>query len=414
MRAYSNPWRKLRLAVSYMVVASVIVASQGGVATATSGSVFFSEYVEGSGNNQALELYNATAASVELSTYTIEIYADGANLFSPTYTVSLIGTLGSGDTVVVVRAGSSLPGEFQAGSLIFDGNDAIVLRDGTAIVDVIGQPGLDPVTEWGTGDVSTQDNTLRRIASVCDGRTDPVNTFDPSLEWTGFALDTFDGLGSHSSDCLAPPPPPAPSDPLINEFVANHAGSDTNEFVEVSGDASTDYSVFTVLALEGDSSKGVIDGVFPVGSTDASGYWTTGFMSNGLENGTQSLLLVEGFTGTAGDDLDTDDDGVLDVMPWTRVVDDVAVNDGGAGDQTYSSVVLGTVFSGGSFAPGGASRIPDSTDADAVTDWLPNDFSGEGFSGFSGTPVDGEAVNTPGAVNVAATTPPADPAVLVI
>ncbi len=397
-----------------MVVTSVIVASQGGIATATSGSVIFSEYVEGSGDNQALELYNATAATVDLSSYTIEIYADGANIFSPTNTVGLIGTLGSGDTVVVVRAGSSLPGAFQAGSLIFDGNDAIVLRDGSAIVDVIGQVGLDDATEWGTGDVSTQDNTLRRIASVCDGRTDPVNTFDPSLEWTGFALDTFDGLGSHSSNCLAPPPPPAPSDPLINEFVANHAGPDTNEFVEVSGDASTDYSAFTVLALEGDTSKGVIDGVFPVGSTDASGYWTTGFVANVLENGTQSLLLVEGFTGAAGDDLDTDDDGVLDVTPWTRVVDDVAVNDGGAGDQTYSSTVLDTVFSGGSFAPGGASRIPDSTDTDAVADWLPNDFSGEGFSGFSGTPVDGEAVNTPGAVNVAATTPPPVPAVLVI
>ncbi len=33
---------------------------------------------------------------------------------------------------------------------------------GTEIVDVIGQIGFDPPSgEWGTGDVSTQDNTIK-------------------------------------------------------------------------------------------------------------------------------------------------------------------------------------------------------------------------------------------------------------
>ncbi len=397
-----------------MVVTSVIVASQGGIATATAGDLFFSEYVEGSSNNKALEIYNATGAPVDLSTYSVELYNNGS--FTVTSSFVLSGTLANDDVHVVVNFSASTALTNIADStaaLLFNGNDTIILKNGPVIIDVIGQLAFNPGTEWGTGDVSTLDNTIRRLASVCDGNINTVNTFDPSLEWTGFPLDTFDGLGVHASDCVAPPP--APSDPLINEFVANHVGSDTNEFIEISGDASVDYSVFTVLALEGDSSKGVIDGVFPVGSTDASGYWSTGFMSSGLENGTQSLLLVEGFIGTAGDDLDTDDNGVLDVTPWSRVVDDVAVTDGGTGDQVYSSVVLNAAFDGGSFTVGGASRIPDSADTDAVTDWMRNDYDGEGFSGFPGTPEDGEAVNTPGAVNVAATTPPpADPAVLVI
>ncbi len=90
------------------------------------------------------------------------------------------------------------------------------------------------------------------------------------------------------------------ADPLINEFVANHSGADVNEFIEVFGDPTVDYTTFTVLEIEGDSggSLGVIDGVFPVGTTNADGFWTTGFRSNDLENGTITLLLVENFTGS--------------------------------------------------------------------------------------------------------------------
>jgi hypothetical protein len=34
-------------------------------------------------------------------------------------------------------------------------------------------------------------------------------------------------------------------------------------------------------------------------------------------------LLVDAFTGTNGNDLDTDDDGTLDATPWTSVIDAV-------------------------------------------------------------------------------------------
>ncbi len=59
------------------------------------------------------------------------------------------------------------------------------------------------------------------------------------------------------------------------------------------------------------------------------------WLANTLENGTITLLLVENFSGAFEDDLDTDDDGVLDVEPWDSIVDSVAVNDGGTGDLTY-------------------------------------------------------------------------------
>ena len=62
------------------------------------------------------------------------------------------------------------------------------------------------------------------------------------------------------------------TDSVLNEFVANHTGTDTNEFVEVAGEASTDYSTLSVLEIEGDGGgAGAVDGVFDVGTTNADG-----------------------------------------------------------------------------------------------------------------------------------------------
>ncbi len=52
-----------------------------------------------------------------------------------------------------------------SGSLSFNGDDAVALIKGLAFVDVIGQVGFDPGTEWGTDLISTADNTIRRKAS---------------------------------------------------------------------------------------------------------------------------------------------------------------------------------------------------------------------------------------------------------
>jgi len=191
------------------------------------------------------------------------------------------------------------------------------------------------------------------------------------------------------------------TDPAVNEFVANHTGADTEAFVEVFGDPSTDYSTFTVLEIEGDNTgAGTIDAVLPVGTTNAGGYWID---PEDMENGTITILLVEGFSGSQGQDLDTNNDGTFDVTPWTGIVDDVATTDGGGSDITYSSTVLGPFFDGNPFGAGGASRIPNGTDTDTTADWVRNDFDGFGFPGFPGSPALGEAENTPDAVNAAIT-----------
>jgi len=192
----------------------------------------------------------------------------------------------------------------------------------------------------------------------------------------------------------------------INEFNFSHTGSDTREYIELRGAAGADLRAYRLLVIEGDSgSPGTIDVARTLGTADAQGFWWTGFLpQDTLENGTQTLLLVEGFSSTVGTDLDTNNDGVLDLTPWTAVIDAIAVNDGGSGDLTYLSPVLVANYDGLPFPPGGASRIPDGTDTDTTADWVRNDFDLAGIPGFTGTLVAGEALNTPGAANATSPT----------
>lgn len=201
-------------------------------------------------------------------------------------------------------------------------------------------------------------------------------------------------LGMFSAAALAQ------QSPMINEFVFDHVGTDANEFVEIWGPSNFNLANFQLIGIEGDGSvAGVVDNNVQPGTTDANGFWTTSFGSNVWENGTLTLLLVTGFSGSVGLDLDTNNDGILDSTPWSGITDGVAVSDNVAGDFAYTSVVLNPDFDGGVFRVGGASRIPNGTDTNSTADWMRNDFDGAGFVGFTGTPVTGEAYNTPGTFN---------------
>lgn len=186
-------------------------------------------------------------------------------------------------------------------------------------------------------------------------------------------------------------------EPKINEFVANPIGTDTQEFVEIFGTSNYNYDSYTVLEIEGDSGYGLIDRAFKPGITDSNGLFSVSFPA--LENGTVTLLLVKDFSGTTGMDIDTDDDGVIDNILWSMISDTVVVHDGGTADKYYGQPVLGPNFDGITFTPGGASRIPDGHDTELSSDWVRNDYDGEGLPGFIGTPEPGEAFNTPGQPN---------------
>jgi hypothetical protein len=59
----------------------------------------------------------------------------------------------------------------------FNGDDAVVLRRGSAVIDVIGQVCFDPGAAWVSGMTSTLDHTLRRKATVSTGDTNPNDPF---------------------------------------------------------------------------------------------------------------------------------------------------------------------------------------------------------------------------------------------
>ncbi|NJM24064.1 MAG: hypothetical protein HC907_38615 [Richelia sp. SM1_7_0] len=168
--------------------------------------IFISEYIEGSSNNKAIELYNPTDSVVDLAAdnYTIELYSNGAS--SPSQSLSLTGTIASKDVFVITRSNAdeaikTVADITNADSVInFNGDDAIVIKKNGAVIDVIGQVGFDPGSEWGSGDTSTANNTIRRKLTITSGDTNPDDAFDPSVEWDGFPQDTFNGLGSDNSD----------------------------------------------------------------------------------------------------------------------------------------------------------------------------------------------------------------------
>ena len=138
-----------------------------------------------------------------------------------------------------------------------------------------------------------------------------------------------------------------------------------------------------------------------VGTTGANGLFATTFGSNLVENGTITVLLVDGFTGAVGVDIDSDDDGQIDNEPWAAVVDAVGVSDGGVDDRTYAGLaVLVADFDAGTQQVGGASRMPDGQDTGAATDWARNDFDGAGLACcIAAIAEPGEALNTPGTAN---------------
>jgi uncharacterized protein len=162
------------LVTAALIAAAVPVSLLGSPAVAdTPTELFFSEYIEGSSNNKALEIYNGTGAPVDLAAagYNVQMFFNGSS--SAGLSISLTGTVTAGDVFVLAQSSALAAILAQAdqtnGSGWFNGNDAVVLRKGTENIDVIGQIGFDPGAEWGSGLTSTADNTLRRKAAICAG-----------------------------------------------------------------------------------------------------------------------------------------------------------------------------------------------------------------------------------------------------
>lgn len=161
------------------------------------GAVFFSEYVEGTGNNKALEIANTTASSFALGDCIIDRYQNGsATAASPIITLDAV-SLGAGQVFVICNASFSMTSlcDQTDANLSHTGNDAVVLTCSGVVKDAFGVVGQDMV--WGTTPTTSDDATLRRKCSVGTGDANTSDAFDPADEWDGFPVDTLADLGQY-------------------------------------------------------------------------------------------------------------------------------------------------------------------------------------------------------------------------
>ncbi len=167
----------------------------------SSGTIFFSEYIEGSSSNKAFEIYNPFATPYDLTGCSVNLYSNGSATVSTT--VALTATIASHDVYVICNSSSNAGilavCDLQNGTANYNGNDALELVCGGVTVDVIGQIGYNPGTEWIVSGVSTMNQTLQRKCAITSGDAIGSDVFDPSLQWNTFAIDTISGLGSHTT-----------------------------------------------------------------------------------------------------------------------------------------------------------------------------------------------------------------------
>jgi hypothetical protein len=202
--------------------------------------LLISEYVEGSRNNRALELYNPSSDSIDLSKYRITSWLDGGSTWVPGISDTLSGyllpnqvivlvynhldsNLGGADTAVfkVLQEKADLFIGKMGGTMKFDGDDAVSLDkyigEEFLPIDIIGKIGQKPELSsqinghvgWtdsfpfstGVGTSYTENHTLIRRQDVKRGVNINPAYFDPTKEWQIYPMDMFDSLGSHRCAC---------------------------------------------------------------------------------------------------------------------------------------------------------------------------------------------------------------------
>lgn len=187
--------------------------------------LFISEYVEGSGNDKAIEIYNPTSAAINLTGYSIRRYSNGAVDYASGGSTNLIGTIAPLSAFIIVNGQTTsetnspacslelqaladqLDGAYPS-STYMNGDDAMVLAKADVIIDILGKIGEDPGTAWSSvfpfsadaGAWITRNHTMVRKASVQTGVAVNPEFFDPLAQYDSLPNSTWTGLGTH--DCI--------------------------------------------------------------------------------------------------------------------------------------------------------------------------------------------------------------------
>jgi hypothetical protein len=215
-------------------------------------NVFFSEYIEGSSYNKALEIYNGTGATINLDDFQLWQISNGGTWFEYSIDFPVGATLADEDVWVVCHTDADpamLAVADQILTLYHNGNDAqgLAWNDGTdvfVLIDAIGEEGTAPTNGWDVAGVfeGTQNHTLVRKEEVTTGNIDwaaSAGTTPEDSEWIVYPEDTFLYLGEHPSVPVVFDPPQnlfvddtgyATWDPpaVGGDVIAHHSGYDNN------------------------------------------------------------------------------------------------------------------------------------------------------------------------------------------
>ena len=219
--------------------ATITTQSSGGNGGGSATELFFSEYIEGSSYNKALEIANFTGNTVNLASYKIKKQSNGSGSWSGG--ISLSGQLANNDVFVAANGNASsaiitVADLTSTGTeLSFNGNDPIGLFKNGVLIDIIGT--------FSAGSANfAKDKTLRRKQTV----TSPNTTFNKTGEWDVFSRNTFNGLGTHTisgggnnQDTQAPTVPTGLSASNIGETTVALLWNASSDNIGVTG-----YNVF--------------------------------------------------------------------------------------------------------------------------------------------------------------------------
>jgi predicted extracellular nuclease len=164
-----------------------------GNAQAKINDLFISEYVQGSGYNKAIELYNGNSHTVDLSQYQLEFHLNGAK--SANFKLPLSGYLTANTTFVVANSLASseilIVTDMTRNGIWFDADDVITLTYKGEVIDSVGQIG-DAKEPNG----SQSHKVMRRSAGAAEADTNIRDEINNSKQWNIVDENSFGGLGS--------------------------------------------------------------------------------------------------------------------------------------------------------------------------------------------------------------------------
>lgn len=225
--------------------------------------LFFSEYIEGASNNKALEIYNPTSSTINLSDYEIRRYNNGAVTPSSVQAFT-VETIAPGGVFILYNASWALTNwtpsgtnDMSSAATFYNGDDALELVNisgggAGAVIDVIGEVGVDPGTNWTVGTGATSEFTLVRKATIQQGQT---NWTVGATEWDVYPQNDDTHLNAHTMNPCTPPSNPEVQFSVAAASVDEDGGTITIS-VNISGANSNATSADLVLLGTGSATQG--------------------------------------------------------------------------------------------------------------------------------------------------------------